>query len=478
MPLPSPKKKESKDSWISRCMANDAMKREFPDNKQRSAVCYRKWDDSQKGMANVMSLHKLPHIAARIFNTPLLVTYNRITEIIVALNERIEITGIGGDVYTSDGTEDYSPERFANVAVIPVHGTLVHQGGFADALSGIQSYSEIRSMYHVALEDPQYESILWDFRSPGGEVAGLFDFVDEIYETRGIKPMAAMINEMAMSAAYGLASAVGDIYIPRTGMVGSVGVIAMHRDQSKADEKAGLKYTAIYAGAKKNEGNPHEPLKKEDREALQERVNATYELFTSIVARNLGVSQQAIKDTEAGDYTGIKAVQVGFATEVASYKEVARYLQRQGGKTMSITNQNAQSQADALRIAELETKIGQLNAQIDENDATIKALNEQTSAAPDQLKTEVEKERARISEIITVCGIHNVPELAEGFIKEGKSIANVNAAILNALADKSKAQDVINSKVKAPEDNSNVLLETCRKRAEAAKASWNTKAYN
>jgi ClpP class serine protease len=469
MPLPSPNKKESKDSWISRCMANKNMNKEFPDSKQRSAVCYRKWDDSQKGVA-AMSLHKLPHIAARIFNTPLLVTYDRITEIIVALNDRIEINVSSDGVYADNHIEDYSPERIDNVAVIPVHGTLVHQGGFADALSGIQSYSEIRSMYHAALESTQYDSILWSFKSPGGEVSGLFDFIDEIYESRGIKPMAAIVNEMAMSAAFGLASAVGDIYIPRTGMVGSVGVIAMHRDQSKADEKAGLKYTAVYAGAKKNEGNPHEPFSKADREALQERVNDTYELFTKTVARNLGVPQQAIKDTEAGDYIGEKAVQIGFATQIASYREVINHLQYLGGNNMPITN--PQGNAEAQRIVMLETEIGKLKAQIDENEATITAFNAKEKEIPTQLQSEVEKERARISQIISTCALHNVPELAEGFIKDGKTIDDVNAAILSALAEKSNIQNTLNTKIPDPKDAPNPLIELAKKRAEAAKASW------
>ena len=419
-----------------------------------------------------MSLHKIPHIAAMIFNTPLLITHNRITEIIAALNERIDVQDINPATYQADDVEDYSPEHIENVAVIPVHGTLVQQGGFMDSLSGIQSYSEIRSMYRMALESSQYESILWHFRSPGGQVAGLFDFIDEIYESRGIKPMVAMIDEMAMSAAFGLASAVGDIYIPRTGMAGSVGVIAMHRDQSKADEKAGLKYTAVYAGAKKNEGNPHEPFSKSNREALQERVNDTYELFTKTVARNLGVSQQAIKDTEAGDYIGEKAVQIGFATQIASYTEVINHLQYQGGNSMAITTLNAQGQADAQRIAELEIKIGQLNSQIDEDNAAISAFNAKEKDVPAQLKGEVEKERVRISEIITVCGLHNVPELAEGFIKDGKSIEDVNGLILSALAEKSKVQNVIDPKVKDPKDGPNPLIELCKKRAEAAKLSW------
>ena len=48
MPLPTPKKDEGQDDFIKRCMSNDTMKEEFPDNDQRLAVCFQKWKDKDK----------------------------------------------------------------------------------------------------------------------------------------------------------------------------------------------------------------------------------------------------------------------------------------------------------------------------------------------------------------------------------------------------------------------------------------------
>lgn len=39
MPIPSRKKNEEKDSFVSRCMSNEVMKTEYPDEKQRVAIC-------------------------------------------------------------------------------------------------------------------------------------------------------------------------------------------------------------------------------------------------------------------------------------------------------------------------------------------------------------------------------------------------------------------------------------------------------
>jgi len=51
MPLPNPKKGEKEKDWIARCMGNDAMKEEFPDNDTRLAVCYTKWREKDKKSA-------------------------------------------------------------------------------------------------------------------------------------------------------------------------------------------------------------------------------------------------------------------------------------------------------------------------------------------------------------------------------------------------------------------------------------------
>ena len=48
MPLPKPSEGEKQDDFISRCMGNDTMKDEFPDNDQRLAVCYQRWRDKDK----------------------------------------------------------------------------------------------------------------------------------------------------------------------------------------------------------------------------------------------------------------------------------------------------------------------------------------------------------------------------------------------------------------------------------------------
>ena len=95
--------------------------------------------------------------------------------------------------------------------------------------------------------------MLLDVDSPGGEVGGLFDLADEVFSVREKKPCYAIANDEAFSAAYALASSAHRLFVTSTGGVGSVGVIAIHMDQSGWDEKVGRKYTAVFAGARKND---------------------------------------------------------------------------------------------------------------------------------------------------------------------------------------------------------------------------------
>ena len=153
------------------------------------------------------------------------------------------------------------------IAVIPVYDSLVFRTLGLRALSGLTSYEDIRGRFREARDDSSVEGILFDIDSHGGEEAGLFDLVDEIHEARGEKPIMAVANEMAYSAAYAIASAADEIYLPRTGGVGSIGVVALHVDQSSYDAQKGFKYTYIYAGSHKIDYSPRPPFPRDSKQA-------------------------------------------------------------------------------------------------------------------------------------------------------------------------------------------------------------------
>jgi signal peptide peptidase SppA len=270
----------------------------------------------------------LPRIAQRVFNTPLLIHPVKAQVIVNALASRLGVAQIehlrgaalddDGYVFDRAARDDAGYDLVGPVAIIPVQGTLVQRAGWLDAMSGLTGYGVIRSMLESALHDDRVQAIAFDIDSPGGEVAGCFDLVDAIYEARGIKPMWAILDEMAFSAAYAIASAADTITIPRTGGAGSIGVITMHTDMSRAIEAAGLTVTVITHGDRKAEGSELFPLEPEVRERIQADIDNLGDLFIATVARNRALPADAIREMQAGTFMGAQAVAAGLADFVAA----------------------------------------------------------------------------------------------------------------------------------------------------------------
>src|SRR5690606_4812160 len=125
-----------------------------------------------------------------------------------------------------------------------------------------------------------------------GEIGGLFDLVDQIAALRATsnKPLWAAASESALSAGFAIGSVADRLYVSRTAEVGSVGIVAIHVDESVADAMAGLNWTLIHAGARKIDGNPHEPLSGSARTDIQADVDALHAELVALVARNRGMS--------------------------------------------------------------------------------------------------------------------------------------------------------------------------------------------
>lgn len=213
------------------------------------------------------------------------------------------------------------------IAIIPVSGYLSnHFDEEIYYMYGGTTYDTIRALFQQALADPTVKNIIFDINSPGGEAAGVFDLVDEIYNARGQKPIYAIFNDDGLSAAYAIASAADKRIVTRTSSVGSIGVVSIHVDQSGYDTQRGLVYTPIFAGQHKIDFSSHFPLSEEAKAVAQSDVNEIYNVFAETVARNLGLKVDDVKATEAGIFSGKKAVQAGLADSVMSWSQFMQKL--------------------------------------------------------------------------------------------------------------------------------------------------------
>lgn len=217
-----------------------------------------------------------------------------------------------------------STEAPRGVARIPISGVIIPKAGAFDKMSGGTSTQAIAADLRAAVAAPDVSSIILDMDSPGGAVAGVPELGDVIAETARIKPVTAVANHEALSAAYWLASQANRIVASPSARVGSIGVITRHEDQSSAEAMEGVKTTLVTAGKFKGEGNPFEPLTDEARDRLQSMVDEYYGMFVEAVARGRGVEADQVRTGfgEGRSLTASEALTAGLVDDVATLESV------------------------------------------------------------------------------------------------------------------------------------------------------------
>ncbi len=372
----------------------------------------------------------LPHLAARLFGVPLAIHRPKLDVILSVLGSRVGFADLAAPVGYTPAARAPGPPS-GKIAIIPIHGTLVRRTSGLEAESGLASYTGITAQLDAALASPEVAAILLDVDSPGGESGGVFDLADRIRAASEVKPVWAVANDMAFSAAYALASAATRVFVARTGGVGSIGVIAMHVDQSVKDAKDGVRYTAVFAGERKNDLNPHEPISDAAHAVLKAEVDRVYELFVETVARHRCIDADAVRATEAGLFFGSDAVATGFADAVGGFDDVLAQLSQ---SLSSLPTQVAPaSQAGFLRNHQMESSM---------NDRTVPAapdlpLADLASSSPQPSTASTTLSVADAVEIAQTCTLAGRTDLIAGFLEAQSSPAKVRSQLLAAQAEAS-----------------------------------------
>ncbi len=223
-----------------------------------------------------------------------------------------------------------APENETGVEVIPVQGTILPRADLFSQMSGAVSIESLQETFRAALADDTVTAILFDIDSPGGSSDLVEEFAAEVRAARGGKPIWAIANVFAASAAYWLASACDEVIVTPSGQVGSIGVYAAHTDISAAQEKLGVKTSLISAGKFKVENNPFEPLTEDGKAEIQRKVDAMYDLFVTSVAAGRGVTTAKVEaDFGQGRMMlPAEAVQAGAADRIATLDDTLAQLEQ------------------------------------------------------------------------------------------------------------------------------------------------------
>lgn len=384
-----------------------------------------------EGAANGPPLH---HIAERVLGRPLFLHPTKAEIVLRVLDGRLSQQGVAESALPPDATRFMGTRRRSNdswsfnpavsgVAIISVVGSLVNRGAWVGASSGLVSYEGIAAQVRDAKSDSEIHSVILDLDTPGGEATGMFAVAELIRDLAQSKHVVAVVNDMAASAGYGIASAAHEIVVSPTSIVGSIGVVMTHVDASEKLKKDGYAVTQIFEGDHKVDGNPFGPLSDAVKGDLQQECRQFYSLFVAMVAAGRGdrLTEEMARATQARVFIGADAVSRGLADRVASFDTVLADLSSRGAGGSARTQERSFAMSKPNGAPEAEnTGITQ-----DAHDAAV------AQARADGARDE----RARMSSIMSLEEAKDRPKQAMNFALKTDLDAD---AVKTLLADSPK----------------------------------------
>lgn len=221
------------------------------------------------------------------------------------------------------------------VAVIRVQGTILSRSLSRNNpfSSGMTSYPKIAKAVRQAVADDDVGAIVLELDSPGGMIAGCYECGQVIREAAKIKPIHAVAEHMACSAAYWLGSQATSFAGAPNSYVASIGVISAHYSYQAVNEKMGVKVTPIHAGRRKNAGSPDFDLPEEEYKAKMRCAEAAYDMFVQAVAEGRRVSAKTVMSPEWGEGAAVLstfAVEHGIIDRISTVSETVTRLKQLG----------------------------------------------------------------------------------------------------------------------------------------------------
>lgn len=220
------------------------------------------------------------------------------------------------------------------IGVIRIHGTIFPRGSALLDTSGVATTESIGAQFDAMVQDERVSSIVLDIDSPGGMVYGVPELAEKIRTNRGTKPIVAHAWNEAFSAAYWIASAADEISVTPSGEVGSIGVLMVHAEFSKALENDGVKVNVLRAGKFKAELTSFEPLSDEARAYQMARLEDYHADFVGAVAKGRGVATSVVRESFGqGRVVGAeKAKELGMVDRIETFDQLVKRLSSSQGR--------------------------------------------------------------------------------------------------------------------------------------------------
>jgi len=177
-------------------------------------------------------------------------------------------------------------------------------------------------------EDRSVRAVILRIDSPGGTVVGGETLYRAILDLGQKKPVVAVMDGLATSAAYMAAIAADRIYAREGTLTGSIGVIMQATEVTRLLDKIGVTAKTFKSGQLKAVPNPMEPFTPEVSASTQDLIDEMFAMFRDMVLRRRNLTlEEAGRFSDGRVFTGRQALKAGLVDEIGGEKEAIRWLE-------------------------------------------------------------------------------------------------------------------------------------------------------
>lgn len=207
------------------------------------------------------------------------------------------------------------------------HTAMVSLNGVIQS-KGEANAEKLMAALQSAFEEKNSVGVVLRINSPGGSPVQAGMINDEIRRLRAKypdKPLYAVVEDMCASGGYYVAVAADKIYVNKSSIVGSIGVLMDGFGFTGTMDKVGVERRLLTAGANKGFLDPFSPQADTHKTHAQSMLNDIHQQFIDVVKTGRGNRLKETPDMFSGlMWTGVQSVQLGLADEFGSVDSVAR----------------------------------------------------------------------------------------------------------------------------------------------------------
>lgn len=207
-----------------------------------------------------------------------------------------------------------------HTAMVEVNGTI--------ASGGDVSAEKVNAALRAAFKDKNTQGVVLRINSPGGspvQAQYIYDEMRRLRDKHPDIPLYAVVEDVCASGGYFIAVGADRIYVARSSIVGSIGVLMNGFGFVGTMEKLGIERRLITAGENKAMLDPFSPLEEQDRRYAEGLAKEIHAQFVDVVKQGRGKRLKESPEVFSGlIWSGDRSVELGLADGIGSLEYVAR----------------------------------------------------------------------------------------------------------------------------------------------------------